>query len=149
MNSKEHVAYLRGLVDFMPKEEKETKIYSAIVEALNAFAIDLEEQSKRIEQQREDYETLEEDLNDLQDSLFDLQEELESDADDYDESYEDFNSESDDDVDIDIGSASIAESYISASCPACSYSFYYKHEDGKDKENLVCPRCGEEFGRTI
>ena len=135
MNARERIAYLRGLLDSMPREEKDTRICSAIVEALDALATEQEEHMKLLELQREDCDGLAEELDELQEAVYELEESLgtESDA-DYD---------SDDD-----GLEELTESYISAICPSCAYSFYYKYEEGKENDKLVCPGCGEEFSRS-
>ncbi|MDR1621069.1 MAG: hypothetical protein LBS00_01700 [Synergistaceae bacterium] len=136
MNSKERIAYLKGLLDFMPREEKETKIYSAIVEALDALAREVEECAKLIELRREDYDDLAEEVDDLHDAIYELEESIGA-----------ANSEEDYDEDEDL--EELTESYISMTCPSCAYSFYYKYEEGKEDEKLVCPSCGEEFSRSL
>jgi hypothetical protein len=140
LNSRERIAYLRGLLDFMPKEEKETKVYSAVVEALDSLASDLEEHAKLLDLQREDYDNLADEVNDLQESIYDLEEVLGADSD------EDYGGG--EDGEEEDGEES-TESYISMTCPSCAYSFYYKYEDGKENEKLVCPSCGEEFSRSL
>jgi uncharacterized protein YbaR (Trm112 family) len=136
LNSKERIAYLKGLLDFMPREEKETKIYSAIVEALDALAREVEECAKLIELRREDYDDLAEEVDDLHDAIYELEESIGA-----------ANSEEDYDEDEDL--EELTESYISMTCPSCAYSFYYKYEEGKEDEKLVCPSCGEEFSRSL
>ncbi|MDR2136667.1 MAG: hypothetical protein LBO68_00135 [Synergistaceae bacterium] len=140
MNSKERIAYLRGILDSMPREEREVKIYSAIVDALDALALEVEEHAKQIELRREDYEDLAEEVDDLHREIYELEESIGSeDAELYDDDAED------DDEDLEEHT----ESYISMTCPSCAYSFYYKYEDGKENEKLVCPSCGEEFSRSL
>ena len=119
MNSKERIAYLRGLLDFMPREEKETKIYSAIVEALDALALELEENAKLLELQREDYDSLADDLEELHEAVYELEESVGIES---EEGYGDENSALEE----------LTESYISTTCPSCAYSFYYKYEEGKE-----------------
>jgi NAD-dependent SIR2 family protein deacetylase len=137
MNSKERIAYLRGLLDFMPREEKEAKIYSAIVEALESLALELEENSRLLELQREDYDSLADEMDELHEAVYTLEEsiglgeDVDFDGDDVDE----------------LGG--LTESYISMTCPSCAYSFYYKYEEGKESDRLVCPSCGEEFNRSL
>jgi hypothetical protein len=126
----------------MPGEEKETKIYSAVVDALDSLASDLEEHMKLLELQREDYDSLADEVNDLQESIYDLEETLGADSDD---DYDDRDDDDEDDEDDD----ELTESYISMTCPSCAYSFYCKYEDGKESEKLVCPSCGEEFSRSL
>jgi formylmethanofuran dehydrogenase subunit E len=135
LNSKERIAYLRGILDFMPREEKETKVYSAIADALEALALEMEEHTKLIELHREDYDALAEEMDDLHNALYELEESvgLENPEDDYD----------------DVDEEESTESYISMTCPSCAYSFYYKYEEGKEDEKLVCPSCGEEFNRSL
>ena len=139
MNSKERIAYLRGLLDFLPREEKETKIYSAIAEALESLALELEEQTKLLELQREDYDSLAEEMDELHEAVYNLEESVglvDSEGEDYDS----------DDVE---GLGGLTESYISMTCPSCAYSFYYKYEEGKENNRLICPSCGEEFNRSL
>jgi hypothetical protein len=124
----------------MPKEEKETKVYSAIVDALDSLASDLEEHAKALDIQREDYDNLADEVNGLQESIYDLEDTLGA------SSGEDY---SDRGVDDDDGDEELTESYISMTCPSCASSFYYKYEDGKENEKLVCPSCGEEFSRSL
>jgi len=138
LNSKERIAYLRGLLDFMPQGEKETKIYSAIVDALDALALELEGHAKLIELQREYCDDLADELDGLHDSVYNLEESVG--LEDYDD---------DEDEDEDDEEDELAESYISMTCPSCAYSFYYKYENGKEDSKLVCPSCGEEFSYSI
>lgn len=121
----------------MPREEKETKIYSAIVDALDALAVELMEHTKLLELQREDYGNLADEMDELHEALYELEESAGMDPDqDYDEIDEDDLEE-------------VTESYISMVCPSCAYSFYYKYEEGKENDKLVCPGCGEVFNRSV
>ena len=139
MNSKERIAYLRGLLDFLPREEKETKIYSAVADALDSLAQELEECSKLLELQREDYDSLAEEMDELHEAVYNLEESVGlGDAEDGDYGGNDVE---------ELGS--LTESYISMTCPSCAYSFYYKYEEGKENDRLVCPSCGEEFNRSL
>jgi len=135
LNSKERIAYLRGLLDFMPRGEAETKIYSAIVDALDALALDVEEHAKLLELQREDFDGLADEMDDLHNAIYELEESLGVDG-------SDKNSEDD----YDDGEEE-SESYVTVTCPSCAYLFYYKYEDCKEEGKLVCPSCGEEFHR--
>ena len=139
MNSKERIAYLRGLLDFLPREEKETKVYSAIAEALESLALELEEHTKLLELQRKDYDSLAEEMDELHEAVYNLEESVDL-GDSGDADY------GDDDVE-ELGG--LTESYISMTCPSCAYSFYYKYEDGREHDKLVCPSCGEEFNRSL
>lgn len=139
MNSKERIAYLRGLLDFLPREEKETKIYSAIAEALGSLALELEEHTKLLELQREDYDSLADEMDELHEAVYSLEESVGL-GDSEDEDYVS------DDVE-ELGG--LTESYISMTCPSCAYSFYYKYEEDKGSDKLVCPSCGEGFNRSL
>jgi len=139
MNSKERIAYLRGLLDFLPREEKETKIYSAMAEALESLALELEEHTKLLELQREDYDSLAEEMDELHEAVYNLEESV---------GVEDLEDEGYDGDDMEeLGG--LTESYISMTCPSCAYSFYYKYEEGKENDKLVCPSCGDEFIRSL
>jgi predicted RNA-binding Zn-ribbon protein involved in translation (DUF1610 family) len=120
----------------MPREERETKIYSAIVDALDALALELGEHTKLIELQREDYDGLAEEMDDLHEAVYELEESA---------GIEDAGGKYDEDDELEEST----ESYISMTCPSCAYSFYYKYEDGKESDKLVCPSCGEEFSRSL
>ena len=135
MNSRERIAYLKGLLDFMPREEKEARIYSAIVEALDALALEMEEHMKLLELQREDCDSLADEVDELQEAVYELEESL--------------GAESDSDYADEDGLEELTESYISTTCPSCAYTFYYKYEEGRENEKLVCPGCGEEFNRSV
>jgi predicted RNA-binding Zn-ribbon protein involved in translation (DUF1610 family) len=141
LNSRERIAYLRGLLDSMPRDEKENKIYFGMVEALDALASELAEQGKLIDLQRKDYEGLLDEVGDLQDAVYELEEVVGADSGGPDDDEED---DEDDDAMEDL-----TESYISMTCPSCAYSFYYRYEEGREGEKLVCPNCGEEFSRTM
>jgi hypothetical protein len=139
VNSKERIAYLRGLLDFLPREEKETKIYYAIAEALDSLALELGEYAKLLELQREDYDSLAEEVDELHEAVYAMEESVGlGDSEDVDYG--------DDDME-ELGG--LTESYISMTCPSCAYSFYYKYEEGKENDRLVCPSCGEEFNRSL
>ena len=139
MNAKERIAYLRGLLDFLPREEKETKVYSAIAEALESLALELEEYAKLLELQREDYDSLAEEMDEIHETVYNLEESFGL-VDSEDAGY------GDDDVEALDG---LTESFISMTCPSCAYSFYYKYEESKENDKLVCPSCGEEFNRSL
>ena len=105
MNSRERIAYLRGLLDCMPGNEKETKVYAAIVEALDSLASELEEQAKHFKLLVESHESLEDELYELNEMLFELEESLGLET---EKAYEE-----DDEDDS-------AESYVSMTCPSCA-----------------------------
>ncbi len=135
MNARERIAYLRGLLDCMEPEERNTKVYTAVVEALDALSLEIEEHSRQLEGVREAGEELADEIYELHDAVYELERSvgLESDE-DYD--------------DTDDDEESSSESYISVTCPSCAYSFYYRYEEGKEEDKLICPGCGEEIDRT-
>lgn len=147
MNSRERIAYLKGLLDFMPREDKEGKIYAAIVDTLDALVLELEGHTQLIELQREDYEALTNELDDLHEAVYDLEESSEIDG-DYDD--DDDDDEDDEDEVYDQGDFEEAtESYVSVTCPSCAYSFYCRYEEGQSGKRFVCPACGEDFSRPV
>ena len=135
MNARERIAYLRGLLDCMEPEERNTKVYTAVAEALDALSLEIEEHSRQLEGVREAGEELADEIYELHDAVYELERSvgLESDE-DYD--------------DTDDDEESSSESYISVTCPSCAYSFYYRYEEGKEEDKLICPGCGEEIDRT-
>ncbi|MDR1731166.1 MAG: transposase [Synergistaceae bacterium] len=142
MNSRERIAYLRGLLDSMPGDEKVQKICFAVAEALDALAVEIAEQGKRIDLQREHYEGLVDELDELHDAVYELEEAMGMDSE------EDMEEDGSGDEDGE-GLEEVTESYISMTCPACAYSFYYRYEEDKENEKLICPSCGEEFNRSL
>ena len=138
MNAKERIAYLRGLLDCMESEERNTKVFSAIVEALDSLAVEIEEHSRLFEHVRETCEGLTDEIYELHDAVYELEQSMGLDSgEDYDEL--------DDASDADEP----AESYISVTCPSCSYSFYYRYEEDREEDKLVCPGCGAEIERAV
>ena len=135
MNARERIAYLRGLLDCMEPEERNTKVYTAVAEALDALSLEIEEHSRQLEGVRKAGEELADEIYELHDAVYELERSvgLESDE-DYD--------------DADDDEESSSESYISVTCPSCAYSFYYRYEEGKEEDKLICPGCGEEIDRT-
>lgn len=139
MNSGERIAYLRGLLDSMPGGEKENRVYGAILESLDALALELKEQTKLLALQREDCDSLADEIDDLHEALYEVQEALEIDPD----------SDYEDDEDEDENAELTSESYASATCPSCAYTFYYRHEENREGMQIVCPGCGEEFNQEF
>jgi len=117
----------------MEPEERNTKVYTAVAEALDALSLEIEEHSRQLEGVRKAGEELADEIYELHDAVYELERSvgLESDQ-DYDAADEEESS----------------ESYISVTCPSCAYSFYYRYEEGKEEDKLICPGCGEEIDRT-
>lgn len=135
MNARERIAYLRGLLDCMEPEERNTKVYTAVVEALDALSLEIEEHSRQLEGVREAGEELADEIYELHDAVYELERSVGLESD------EDYNDADDDEE-------TSSESYISVTCPSCAYSFYYRYEEGKEEDKLICPGCGEEIDRT-
>lgn len=134
MNARERIAYLRGLLDFMEPEERYTKVFAAIAEALDSLASEIEEHAGLFEHVRETNEDLSEEIYELHDAVYELGQSIGLDSD-----------QECDEADME----GAAESYISVTCPSCAYSFYYRVEEGKEEDKLICPGCGEEIERTV
>ena len=140
MSAREKIAYLKGLLDGLgpAKDEGQNKIFGAMVDALEALSLEVDEHEELLEEQRELYEDLADDcalLDEDLDSMERVFAEFMGEGDDDDEDDDD---DDDDDVDFD-------ESYISVCCPSCAYVFYYQPEEYEGDEKLVCPGCGKEF----
>lgn len=134
MNARERIAYLRGLLDSMEQEERNAKIFSAVVEALDALALEIEEHTRLFDHVHQATEELTDEVYELHDAVYELEQSIGLDSDqDYDET------DGDDP----------AESYISVTCPSCAYSFYYRCEDEKDGDKLICPGCGKEIDSVV
>lgn len=139
MSAREKIAYLKGLLDGLgpAKDEGQNKIFGAMVDALEALSLEVDEHDELIEEQRELYEDLADDcalLDEDLDSMERVFAEFMGEGDDDDED------DDDDDEDADFD-----ESYISVSCPSCGYVFYYQPEEYEGDEKLQCPGCGKEF----
>lgn len=134
LNAKERIAYLRGLLDCMSLEERDTKIFAAVVEALDALACELEGHSDLFELLRENDEGLADELYELHDSVCELERSIGLDS-------EQGCDEGDEDEQ--------AESYVSVTCPSCAYSFYYRCEEDREEGKILCPGCGEEIDRAV
>jgi len=119
----------------MEPEERNTKVYTAVVEALDALSLEIEEHSRQLEGVREAGEELADEIYELHDAVYELERSVGLESD------EDYNDADDDEE-------TSSESYISVTCPSCAYSFYYRYEEGKEEDKLICPGCGEEIDRT-
>ena len=86
MNARERIAYLRGLLDCMEPEERNTKVYAAVAEALDALSLELEEHSRQLEHVRETGEELADEIYELHDAVYELERSVGMDSDhDYDD----------------------------------------------------------------
>ena len=73
MNARERIAYLRGLLDCMEPEERNTKVYTAVAEALDALSLEIEEHSRQLEGVRKAGEELADEIYELHDAVYELE----------------------------------------------------------------------------
>ena len=71
MSAREKIAYLKGLLDGLgpAKDEGQNKIFGAMVDALEALSLEVDEHEELIEEQRELYEDLADDCALLDEDL--------------------------------------------------------------------------------
>ncbi len=120
---KEKVSYLRGLCDGLEiTDETQRKLYTAIIETLDAVADALDENEATLEE-------LDECVSDIYDALDDVEEELYGEEDDEDE---------DDEDDFD------EDAFIEVQCPHCSDTIYFDQEMLSSREELICPSCNKK-----
>ena len=138
MSAREKIAYLKGLLDGIAPAENEGqgKIFGAVVDALEALSLEVTEHEELIQEQRALYEDLADDCALLDEDL-DVLERTVSEL----TGEEDF----DTDEDGDFEDEEFDGSYVSVTCPHCSYVFYYQPEEYDPKEPLECPGCGGSF----
>ena len=74
MSVSEKVAYLRGLMEGldMDEDKKETKLFNAIIEALDDVASELSDIDEDMEELADYIEELDEDLGDVEEFVYDL-----------------------------------------------------------------------------
>lgn len=136
MESKERIAYLKGLLDGLrPQDENQVRIYAAIVDALDALADEVEanadelrEQADMVQELNEFCESLEDDMEELEKAVYDMDETIVEEGADEDEE-------------------DIETVYQSAVCPKCGHRFYYQPELYEEGEPVQCPKCAETFER--
>lgn len=138
MSAREKIAYLKGLLDGLGpvEDERQNKIFSAVLDALDALAQEMEDHGEIIEEQKELYEDLADDC-----AL------LDEDLDALEKAFAVYSGENvlDDDDDDDDDVEDFEESYLSVTCPSCGYVFYYQPDEYEDGEQLQCPSCGTSF----
>ncbi len=125
MNISEKVAYLKGLVEGMNKEDKVVDaildVLADIANAIGGIKEDQEYLENYIEEIDEDLGALEEDFYEIDDC----------DCCDCD----------DDDCDCDCDCDDIVE----VECPACGDTICLDFEGDLDPDHVICPNCGAEF----
>jgi len=137
VESKERIAYLKGLLDGLrPQDETQVKVYAAIVDALEALADEVEMHADELHEQAE----MVEELNEFCESLEDDMEEIEKLVSDLGGEIEEEEEEGEDEEDFETV-------YQSAVCPKCGHRFYYQPELYEEDEPVQCPKCAETFER--
>lgn len=122
-NLYEKVSYLKGLMDGMAMDTStnEGKLFSKIIETLEAFAQEMEYLDEDLAEMDEYVDAMDEDLTDLEDDVYNWEEEDFEDLEEEDEFYE-------------------------MECPFCDEVFYLEEADLLFDENglahVGCPACG-------
>ena len=120
---KEKVSYLRGLCDGLEiTDETQRKLYTAIIETLDAVADAIDENEATLAE-------LDECVSDIYDALDDVEEELNGEEDD--------DEEGDDD-------AFDEDAFIEVQCPHCGDTIYFDQEMLSSREELICPSCNKK-----
>ena len=123
MSAREKIAFLNGLLEGLdPKGEAEKKIYTGIVDALNALADEIDDHADVLDEQQEFLEDLSEYCEQLEEDMA----RLEGDLDDVDDLLED----------------EPGETFDSLECPECGHVFFFKPEARAEDGALQCPECG-------
>ena len=136
MESKERIAYLKGLLDGLrPQDETQVKVYAAIVDALEALADEVEmhsdelhEQAEMVEELNEFCESLEDDMEEIEKIVSDLGGELDEEESEEDE--EDFETV-----------------YQSAVCPKCGH--HHRINARQRLDLLLDPEGRYEIGAEV
>ena len=122
MTISERVAYLKGLAEGLNlgSDTKEAKLFGAVIDVLEDIALELEEDSDRLD-------VLDEDLANVEDIVYDLED------DDWDEDWDDEDEEDD--------------GVYEFECPNCHETVFFDEsifEDDEDFE-LEYPACGAKL----
>ncbi len=131
MNSREAVAYLKGLLEGAPPaDEGEKRLFDAIFCAIDSLSLELQELKQRVDEGEKVYSDVLDSCLRLEDEMSDLHDEVDllkrgEGAEGVEEDYEEF--------------------YASLTCPACGHSFYYQPDEYEEGEQLQCPSCGGFF----
>lgn len=129
MEAREAIAYLKGLLEGTPPaDEREKKIFDAILCAIDSLFLELHELKQKVDEGEKVYSDVLDSCLRLEDEMSDLHDEvdlLRGEAEEVEEDYEEF--------------------YASFTCPACGHSFYYQPDEYEEGEQLQCPSCGGFF----
>ena len=115
----EKVAYLKGLAEGLGvnAETEQGKLMMAIIDTLDAFADQIEDNEEELEELKEYVEEIDNDVCDLEDAIF---------------------SDEDDDDDED------GDSLIEYECPHCGTVIFFDEEAFDMEEEHLCPSCGRK-----
>ena len=116
MNTVESLGYLKGLLDGLDVEDKNSKVYKAIVEVLENIVDDIDEIYEEIDSVEEQMDAIDEDLSAVEDFL-------------------DEDCCCDDDCEDCVGEYELE-------CPACG-EIIVVDEETIEEGGLECPECGE------
>lgn len=127
-NLSEKVAYIKGLAEGMKLSEDtpEHKLLLKIIDALEDFAHEAEEQREDLDEMNDFVEEINEDLTSLEEAIYDEEEDGCSCCEDHDED------EEGDDVD---------NSVVEYECPHCGYMTHFDVADFDLEEDYRCPSC--------
>ena len=127
----EKVAYLKGLADGLNLESdtKEGKLFSAIIDALEEIAEEIEELNDNALDIGDELDALSDDLAEVEDIVYG-----EFDEDDFDDE-----DEEEDEDDYDFDDEDFEDSVV---CPACNNELLLD-ESVLELGQIECPNCGE------
>ncbi|MDR2421284.1 MAG: hypothetical protein LBD49_04175 [Oscillospiraceae bacterium] len=124
MSAIETVSYLKGLAEGLEidAETKEGKLFTAIINALNGIAEEIDELGESISEFEEELDDLAEGLENIEEVVF---------------------GDDDDDEDCDCCGDEDGVIY-EVSCPSCGEDLSVD-EDSIESGSVVCPKCGEKL----
>lgn len=128
MSALEKVAYLKGLVEGLGIDEgtKESKIYTAIIDTLDAIAAEVDALGENALDIAEEIDALSEDLSDVETFV-------------YSGGFGDENP-----TECDCGCCDDDDFTYEVDCPACGEEIVVEEEALVSGE-IVCPKCGEKL----
>ena len=124
MTNSERAAYIRGLMEGLDPNAKETKLFNAIVDLLDDLCLSVEEMEDAYDELSGQVDEIDEDLGELEEDYYDL--------DDFDDEEDDDWEEDDDDC------------YFEVTCPSCGDTIQLNGEM-LEEGSIECPNCGENL----
>ena len=129
----EKVAYLKGLAEGLGvnDQSEQGKLMLAMIDVLEAFADQIEDNEAELEELKEYVEEIDNDVSDMEEAIFSEEEDdlLDDDDDEYDE---------DDDDDED------GEGLIEYECPHCGTVIFFDEEAFDMEQEHLCPNCNRK-----